>query len=40
VARRTGAPSVTLLGETELRLAEDNFLERVGRYFLALNPPH
>jgi len=40
VARRTGAPSVTLLGEAELRLAEDNFLERVGRYFLALNPPY
>jgi hypothetical protein len=40
VARRTGAPSVTVLGEAELRQAEDDFLQRVARYFLALNPPH
>ena len=40
VARRTGAPQVTLLSERDLRRAEDDFLERVGRYFLALNPPY
>jgi ATP-dependent exoDNAse (exonuclease V) beta subunit len=35
VARRTGAPSVTMLGNAELRLAEEAFLERVERYFKA-----
>ena len=40
VARRTGAPQVTLLTERDLRRAEEVFLERVGRYFLALNPPY
>ena len=35
LARRTGAPTVTMLGEAELRLAEEVFLERVERYFKA-----
>ena len=38
-ARRTGAPEITVLDKAQLLKAEDDFLERVGRYFLALDPP-
>lgn len=34
LARRTGAPSVTMLSGEQLRLAEDAFLERCQTYFL------
>jgi ATP-dependent exoDNAse (exonuclease V) beta subunit len=39
-ARRTGAPEITVLDKAQLLKAEDAFLERVGRYFLAINPPY
>ena len=36
LARRTGAPSVTLVRGQELRDAEQRFLERCARYFDSL----
>lgn len=34
LARRTGAPTVTMLSGDQLRTAEDDFLERVDRYMV------
>ena len=36
LARRTGAPEVTLMGSEELREAEEAFLERVERFHAEL----